>query len=661
MKNLLLVLAATIFVASGFAQTAPILSKKEAAKISATKKIYDGREVLATPSNFSSMLRSGTFIGSTYYDFQSNGSVSQKLAAYEDGAISAAWTTSGMSATSRGIGYNYKDANGWLNDANNTERIDPTRSGWSTLAAVGSGEIVAAHNGSTGLVIGVRPQKGTGEWAFTLLEGPEAVNGSSSSTCLLWPAIATNGNTIHLIACTESDAGYLYQGINTCLVYYRGTYNASNNTISWENPRVFGDVTPAQIAQFSGDAYAISANGNTVAIFCASSWTDAVLWKSTDNGSTFTTTTVVDSPIPDGYMESTTQVLDTPYVSDGCCAVAVDDNGNAHIAFGLTRVLNDVTGDGSYSYFPGVSGLFYWNETMQPIMNADTDFLDPDHLKELGYIVFDRPDLDGDDTAWYMNGGNFPSYGMGMTSTPQLLCSGNNVYMIYTACLDYPFMDVTSDSYFRGVFGAKSVDNGTTWDLSNGISWLSYNRNCYYIYDWSSYTMEDAMDYVEIDGESMFPAVAPTLVNGKMSIMWQQDTYAGCEIKDNNVAVASNASSMYFMQIAADSIGVYNNTREIPQGLWIDHTGIADNTLESMNIYPNPAVNNFYVAISSTENASATVSVFNMMGQLVYNESVVLNEGANLINVNANALNAGVYMVNVKTDKGTATQKLIVR
>lgn len=663
MKKTLLALTALFLVVAVSAQTTGFLTKRQAASIPATKVVFNGNEDLATPNNFSSVLRSGAFIGSTYYDLQSNGAVSNKLVAWPDGTISAAWTTAGPSATSRGIGYNYKDASGWLNASNATERIDPSRSGWSTIAALGQGEVVIAHNGSTGLTIGTRPQKGTGEWNWSVLTGPEVTYQGSTSTCLLWPAIATNGNSIHMVACTESDAGYLYQGIQTCLVYYKGTYDASSNTISWSAPRVVGDVTADQIAQFSGDSYAIAANGNTVAVFSANTFSDAILFKSTDDGETFTTTTVVNSPVPDGYMESTTLIVDTPYVPDGTCALAIDNNGNAHVAFGLTRILNNDITDGSYSYFPGVDGLVYWNETMETINAVDTDFLDPDHLIELDYTVIQRLDLDGDDTAWF--GANlsdpFPSYGMGLTSCPQLVINGNTVALVYTSILDFPFYDQVNEAYYRGVFATKSNDLGATWAPATSTSWLSYNKNCYYINDWSSYTMEDAMEYVEMDGESMFPAVAPQVVNGKVSVMWQQDYYAGCEIKENSVSVAAEPSNIYFMQVALDSIGVYNNTREIPQGIWIDHTGIADNTLAGMTIYPNPATSDVHVAIASAETANATLAIYNLMGQMVYSENVALSEGNNMINANVNGLNAGIYMVNVKTAKGTCTQKLIVR
>jgi len=529
------------------------------------------------------------------------------------------------------------------------------------MAALGNGEIFASHNGSDALVIGIRPQKGTGDWTFTNLYGPAASTGSATSTCLLWPQMVTNGNTIHLIACTESDAGYTYQGVQTCLVYIRGTYDASSNTVTWETPRVVGNVTPTQVAQFSGDAYSIAANGNYVAILVADSWNDIFMWKSSDNGVNFTKTTIVDSPIPDGYLESTTEVLDTPYVADGCCNIALSATGTAHVAFGLTRVLNDNLTDGSYSYFPGVDGMLYWNETMSPIV-ASRNTLDPDTLIAAGHKVFVRQDLDGDDTAWFMNGGNFPSYGVSLTSMPQMVIDGDNIYMIYASALDYPFVDINSESYYRGVFAAKSTDGGATWsDGVDGTSWLSYNKDCFYIDDWSSYTMDTYQDCLWIDGESVWPSAAPKVVNGKLNVTWQWDYFAGCEIKENNVGVAGQESYMYYMQLDANEIGTFNKISDIYNGLCIDETGIADNTLTGMSIYPNPANNQVNVALSSTETANATLSVFNLMGQCVYTETVNVMEGNNVITVNVNNLNAGIYMVNVKTAQGTSTQKLIVK
>lgn len=667
MKKILLAVTALLLVNAIFAQDYTRVRDMRSVKKAATT--ITGRET-AVPENINPITRAtsrGT-IGLTFYDLQTNGSMSPRTIAHPDGTISAIWTTNGTTASSRGTGYNYYNGTSWVNDGFSTDRIENTRTGWGTITCVGDAEIVASHNGTTALVIGVCPQKGTQNWTFTTLQGPavqDIHHAGTTSTCLLWPAIASSGNTIHLIACTESDTGFLYQGIQTCLLYYRGTFNASNNTIDWEQPRIVGNVTSSEVKQFSGDAYAIAAKGNTVAILNAPTFSDVFLWKSTDNGVNFTKTTVFQHPYP-GFAENTTLVVDTPYVADGSCAVSIDDNGNAHVAFGITRMLNDVVDDGGYSYFPGVTAMLYWNETMSPILNTDATTLEPENIEAAGYKVFYRNDLTGDGHAYFASNADIPSYGVGAVSMPQIVNDNGNVYMIFTQLLDFPFLDVGTGRYYHGVFATKSTDNGNTW---GGTSWLSYNKDCFYINDWGwtaiqeedTFTIAHMRDYVEIEGESVFPAVAANIVNGKVVMTWQQDYVAGCAIKEDNVSMSNQESIIYYFNIDANEIGVYNNTEEVCQGLWIDHTGINNQIISGMKMYPNPATESVNITFASEETANAVISVMNLMGQTVYTSNVDVNEGYNMVTIPVNQFTAGVYMVNVRTEKGTSTQKLIVK
>ena len=665
MKKLLLAVSALFLVSAVFAQG--VVRTTDAKNVPMVKKTITGRET-AAPENVIPMMRSTSrnYIGTTYYDLQTNGSMAPKMVAHSDGTISTVWTTNANTAQSRGTGYNYFNGTNWVNDASSTDRIENVRTGWGTMTCVGNAEIVAAHNGNDALVINICPQKGTNNWTQTTLQGPAVSNGSSTSTCLLWPQLASSGNVVHLIACTESDAGYLYQGIQTCLVYYRGTYDASSNTISWESPRVVGNVTASEIGTFSGDAYAIAAKNNTVAIFAANTTHEAFLWKSTDNGVNFTKTVVAAHPYP-GYSESTTLITDTPYVADGACAVALDDQGKAHVAFGITRILNDDLSDGQWSYFPGVCGMLYWNENMQPILNVGRNTLDPDTLAANGYQVFFRNDLTGDGHAYFASNADMPSYGVSGVSVPQIVAQNGTVYIIFTELLDFPFLDTDAGAYFRGIFGQKSTDNGTTW--SGATSWLSYNNELFYINDWGwtaiqeedTFTIANMRDFVEVESENMFPAVAPTIVNGKLNMAWQQDYVAGSEIKENSTAMCQRESLIYFFSIDANEIGIYNNTEEVCQGLWLDSTAIANRTFYGMKMYPNPASESVNVTFSSEENANAVLSVMNLMGQTVYNMDVNVYEGYNMVTVPVNQLPAGVYMVNIRSNKGTTTQKLIVR
>ena len=512
----------------------------DARNVSVKKSTVTGRET-AVPENITPMTRSSVsanFMGTTYYDLQTNGTMPQKIVAHEDGTISAVWTTNANTAASRGTGYNYFDGSTWVNPSYSTDRIENVRTGWGTLTCVGNAEIVAAHNGSSALVIGICPQKGTQNWTFTNLVGPSitGINNEgqpATSTALLWPAIASSGNIVHLICCTESDTGMYYQGINTCLVYYRGTFNASSNTIDWESPRIVGNLTSDEVRSMSGDAYAIAAKGNTVAILNAPSTSDVFLWKSNDNGVNFTKTVIVKSPI-ELYKENTTMVLDTPYVADGSCAVSIDDNGMVHVAFGITRFFNDVLGDGSYSYYPGYDDMLYWNESMQPILSGTKEALNSDSLEAAGYMVFHRNDLTGDGGAYYIQNGDFPGYGVAAVSSPQFVLDNGTVYLIYTQILDFPFINTNEGAYYRGVFATKSSDNGNTW---GGVSWLSYNKDCYYISDWSWTALQDTdftismmTESIYNEGESVFPAVASKIVNGKINMWWQQDYIPGSEI-----------------------------------------------------------------------------------------------------------------------------------
>lgn len=663
MKKILLAVTALFMINAMFAQD--MVKTTSLSNIPMVKKTITGREEAAPQNIINPITRavSRNFVGTTYYDLQTNGSMSNKVVAHSDGTISTVWTT-GSSAASRGTGYNYFNGTSWVNSSTSTDRIENTRTGWSTITSVGDAEIVAAHNGTDALVISICPQKGTNNWIYSTLEGPVVSNGSNTSTCLLWPALASNGNTIHLIACTESDAGYLYNGIQTCLVYYRGTFNPSNNTISWEAPRIVGDVTASEVSSFSGDAYSITAKGNNVAVFVANNASDAFLWKSTDNGVNFTKTMVFQHPYP-GYNESTTLVVDTPYVPDGSCAVALDANGNAHVAFGITRLMNDDLTDGTYSWFPGVVGMLYWNETQQPILNTGKYSLDPDTLAAAGYTVIKRSDLNRDGGAYF--GGesyDLPSYGVTCVSMPQILIDGNNVYLVFAELLDWPFLDFTNSKYFRGIFGLKSTNNGASF---GDASWLSYNKDCYYVdsWDWvedTTMTISQLLEnYIYMSGESVFPAVAPELVNGKIVMTWQQDYIAGSSIKEDNVSMASSESFIYYLKMDADSIGLYNNVDEVSQGLWIDPTGINNHNISGMKMYPNPASESVNVTFSAENAENGVVSVMNLMGQTVYTSNVEVNEGYNMINIPVKQFSEGVYMVTLRTNTGISTQKLIVK
>lgn len=670
MKKFLLAVSVLFFVSAVSAQADRGIARAKAVSAPYHKVQLKGTEEMSAPVNTTPMMRSNShnIVGTTYYDCQSNGSMAPRIVAHNDGTVSAIWTVDNSNHNRRGTGYNYHNGTGWINDPSNTDRIETTRTGWPAITSVGDAEIVVAHNGSNALVVGVRPQKGTGDWTFSTKQGPNASNGSSTSTALLWPSIVSVGNTIHMIACTESNTGYLYNGINCCLVYYRGTFNASDNTITWEDPRVVGNVDPNEYPRFSGDAYALAAKGNTVAIVaCPSSTMDVFLWKSTDGGVNFTKTVIVESAIKNSDL---TAMMDTTlYVNDGCCAVAVGDDGVVHVALGTYLVVSDEPTGDSWYWYPGIGYLLYWKDTQAPIMyNNNNEYMQPDVLTAAGYSIVEKFSLDcGDEffapSSWGVSA--YPSYGVGPISFPQLVADGGNVYMVFCSTLQYPFSDMSNDKYFRGVFACKSTDNGQTF---GGYSWLSYNKDCTYMdsWEWAPLTEDNVGDNVELmrtfvnsEGESVYPSVASKIVNGKLVMLWQQDYFAGTAVKDSTNM--SNESFAYYFSLDAAEVGIYNNTEEVCQGLWIDSTGINNRNISGMKMYPNPASESVNITFSADNAENGVVSVMNLMGQTVYTEKVEVNEGYNMINIPVKGFTSGVYMVSLRTQTGISTQKLLVK
>ncbi|PIY30857.1 MAG: hypothetical protein COZ08_10535 [Bacteroidetes bacterium CG_4_10_14_3_um_filter_42_6] len=118
-------------------------------------------------------------IGETWYDLQSNSSMSQRFWVFDDGTMGATWTR-GMNATAyadRGTGYNYYDGTSWSPWP--TERVEDVRTGWPSYAPYGvNGEIICSHTFTdAGLVFSWRENKGEGDWNYFNFVGPTGHEG----------------------------------------------------------------------------------------------------------------------------------------------------------------------------------------------------------------------------------------------------------------------------------------------------------------------------------------------------------------------------------------------------------------------------------------------------------------------------------------------------
>lgn len=647
MKKVLSIMILVFMAVALFAQSPVKTSKvdlpRQTVKYSPVTGLESVNETV-TPS----FLRNGAGIGigSTYYDVVSNGTSRNTITAFSDGTAAAVWTTATNESATRGTGYNYFNGASWSQSPDPGARIESIRTGFGIIAPLGDGEFVVAHSG-TGLVFNKRTTKGTGTWIQTTLAGPVASNGTETSTSLLWPTMAIQGDTIHIAAQTESTAGYLYQGYYCVTVYLRST----NGGDTWETPILMPGMLTKDYKNVSADKIKFVEKNGTLILVCGGLASDVFYLKSLDRGNTWTRHLVFDFPGADDFSSDST-LLPQCYVNDETFSAAIDDDGMVHVAFGTRLVQRDETSEpGYWSYWHGTGDILYWQETMPPY----TVVMDTLNEVENQPYSIGRPNLDGDDTIWYLNATDtWVGYRFsGATSFPNLVAEGGKVYMLYTSTLEYPFM-FTESKYYRGVFATVSHNNGLTWDDQESVSWLSYHSDLYYI-DWVSTELYGELMTMN-EAECMWPVMAPNSANGNLFMMWYADYIPG-----NVGGMAQSSMTVFGYKIPKEDIGFFNNCTEVYQNLWNIGDGIKENTLSEMKMYPNPASNNVTINLLSKETANATIVITGITGQMVYSQNISLETGNNQFQLNVSNYPAGFYLVNIRTNTGSTTQKLIIK
>ena len=214
-----------------------------------------------------------------------------------------------------------------------------------------------------------------------------------------------------------------------------------------------------EYAGFSGVSYHIAAKGDTVVVVYFGAIDATVMAKSVDNGTTWTTTTIV-RPLPVGLLYdagSTSltgpvigisdvdgdQIADTVSGGDGAGWVLLDHQGMAHVFFGNMNYIDDTPGDDTWSFFPGTNGLMYWNE----------NFGDRDPVAVGGSV-----DDDGNGQLDILA---ISEYFQGLSSYPSAGIDANGcIYLLFSAVMEN--MDNGAFNY-RHVYITKSCDNGCSW------------------------------------------------------------------------------------------------------------------------------------------------------------------------------------------------------
>jgi hypothetical protein len=490
-------------------------------------------------------------IGTTTYDNQSNSSVQNRIILDDNGIAHATWTMStAANSTSwpdRGTGYNSGQNNAWGEEP--ADRLEDFRCGWPGLCRTGDGgEAIFCHQGVDSITMQKRSTIGSGTWEVSRLPG-------TLTNDFLWPRVATDGNTIHVIALSAPSGleGTPVNGLDGNLAYWRSTDNGA----TWDiQSQLFAAIDSNEFEFVSADTYAIDARDGKVSIAIFSQFDDAILISSEDAGNTWNTTIIIDFPI-DGYNYDTLtdidgdSVADIINITDGCGAVLIGSDGVTHVSFGYGAITDDTPDDTFYSAYV-TEDLLYWNTTY-----------DTDSVYSIGSIqqspdtaVVVTPDLD-------------PDYGTSLASMPTMgEDADGNIYVVFSAA-DEEFL---GDQVFRHIFVSKLAADGTPVgeqvELTQDLEFNEY--------------------------EYVFPSMWRD-ASEKLHIVVQRDTEPGLNVRGDLDSWDNN--DIVYLAVTND----LNNVNETAQ------------PVAEINLFPNPSTG--MISITGKDLANAPVRVFDALGK----------------------------------------------
>ena len=643
MKKTTTFLAGILISASLFAQVNSSQSyTKNLLKAVNDKVTMTGEEVLShlmvnpnptTSPNAKLASANEVVIGTTTYDLQSNAAVQNRIIHHDDGTISAGWTTSqelNSSWSDRGTGYNFFDGTAWGMQPLN--RLESSRGGWPSIIAMGSGkEASVTHNTANSYInMTHRSAVGTGSWTEQIIS---SVDSNGLYRDLTWNRTAVGGlnkETLHMVGIANaSDTVNVVYGIPNALLYYR----SQDEGVTWDiQDMQLPTLDSANFNRFSGDSYTLTAQEETVVLAYFNDWGDSFIVKSIDNGTTWNKTIFLDFPVDKYTIDSgldldNNDTLDNVYSTDNYGTVILDPNGDAHVFYGIMMYLDDDLADASSSWFPGINGIAYWNESMgadvtpATVHAGDTSLWYSDMMND--NIIAQAPDLNGDgQVAGVDSTGGYALYYASRASMPNAGISANGE--IYLSFSGYTETADNGSQVFRHLYITKSSDGGLTWK-----------------------TPVDVTPNAGFNGmkECVFGSMEPT-VDDKIRIVYQRDTEPGLIVRGDEDLVDYN--DIVYLEI--DTVGLFGSNVSV--------TDIKGKT--KFTVYPNPANDYTYITISLDKTEKVTLTIVDLLGKEISKEEKVLFSGKTTDKVNVSNFQNGVYFISLQVGNKITTQKLVI-
>jgi Secretion system C-terminal sorting domain len=381
--------------------------------------------------------------------------------------------------------------------------------------------------------------------------------------------------------------------------------------------------------QGSADCYSIDSKDNVVAIVEARPFDDWAMWKSTDNGATWTKTIIMTFPVRKYDFKSDT--LTRTICAGDAVHVLIDNNHNVH-AFSDR---NDVGVDQNtqqtninsnskgylyyYSSYAGLGGsgdaILYWDETLAT-----------DSVKIIASSVKSNPCTTAADSVYSFAQGNGKWYGIANSTWPSVaIDSAGTMYLVYSSFTLND--DDGAGNYFRDIYVQYSTDNGKSWSNPiNVTSGLGFNV------------------------EQIYPSVARN-ADANIHITYLNKLHPGNDQNNSSPEVYNIYDlSVSTADIKSNTTGAINGVAQVK------------NDVFSMDQnFPNPCRGITSIPVKLNMSTDVTINIVSLVGQNVYSHKFEkATSGVNNFQVDLSNLNSGVYFYTVEAEGYKITKRMMV-
>ena len=201
--------------------------------------------------------------------------------------------------------------------------------------------------------------------------------------------------------------------------------------------------------------------------------------------------------------------------------------------------------------------------------------------------------------------------------------TGNDFSILYT------LKEYNNELYVGGEFGSMDGDSIKGIARYNGISWDSLGSGV----DSTNIIRDTLFDFPYF-GDTMYN-YAPHTVNALQ--VFNNELYVGGSF---NMIGGINAKSIAKWHV--DGASVNEQKKKL-----------------IFSVFPIPATDELNIIFETKENEDIKISIYNILGQNVYNEKLEASKGTNIRKINIAKYATGVYIVNVSTKDGNISRKII--